>query len=68
MLLCLYQIFILPLGHLHFFLRFFLTFMENLFMKHPISKGLDLRFIAKKCLIFYSVYLDSGRRGKDKAP
>ena len=36
LLLCLYQIFIFLLGHLHFFLRFFLTFMENLFKKHPI--------------------------------
>jgi len=32
----LYQIFIFLLGHLHFFLHFFFTFMENLFKKHPI--------------------------------
>ena len=36
MLLSLYQIFIFLLGHLHFFLHFFFTFMENLFKKHPI--------------------------------
>ena len=37
MFLSLYQIFIFLLGHLHFFLHFFFTFMENLFKKHPIS-------------------------------
>ena len=31
-----YQIFIFLLGHLHFFLHFFLPFMENLLKKHPI--------------------------------
>ena len=36
LLLYLYQIFIFPLGHLHFFLHFFFTFMENLFKKRPI--------------------------------
>ena len=36
MLLCLYQIFIFLLGHLHFFLHIFFAFMENLFKKHPI--------------------------------
>ena len=36
MLLSLYQIFIFLLDHLHFFLPFFITFMENLFKKHPI--------------------------------
>jgi len=35
-LFSLYQIFIFLLGHLHFFLDFFFTFMENLFKKHPI--------------------------------
>jgi len=38
MLLSLHQIFIFLLGHLHFFLHFFFTFMENLFKKHPIPK------------------------------
>ena len=37
MLSCLYQIFIFLLGHFHFFLPIFFTFMENLFKKHPIS-------------------------------
>ena len=36
MLLSLYQIFIFLLGHHHFFLHFFFTFMENLFKQHPI--------------------------------
>ena len=36
MLLSLYQIFIFLLGHLHSFLHFFFSFMENLFKKHPI--------------------------------
>ena len=36
MLLCLYQIFIFLLGHLHFFLHFLFTFMENHFKNHPI--------------------------------
>ena len=36
MLLYLYQIFIFLLGHLHFLLYFFSTFIENLFKKHPI--------------------------------
>ena len=36
MLLCLYQIPISLLGHLHFFLHLFFTFMENLFDKHPM--------------------------------
>ena len=36
MLLSLYQIFIFLLGHLHFFLHFFFTFMENLFKKPPL--------------------------------
>ena len=36
MLLYLCQIFIFLLGHLHFFLHFFLSLMENLFKKHPI--------------------------------
>ena len=30
------SIFIFLLGHLHFFLHFSFTFMENLFKKHPI--------------------------------
>ena len=37
MLLYLYQIFIFLLGHLHFFLHLFFSFMENFFKKHPIS-------------------------------
>ena len=35
-MLYLCQIFILLLGHLHFFVHFFFSFMENLFMEHPI--------------------------------
>ena len=42
-MLYLYQIFILLRGHLHFFLHFSYTFMENLFKKHPIST----------CIIFW---------------
>ena len=38
-MLYLYQIFIFLLGHLHFFLHFFFTFMENLFKKRPIQHG-----------------------------
>ena len=36
LLLYLYQIFIFLLGHLHFFLHFIFSFMENLSKKHPI--------------------------------
>ena len=31
-----YQVFIFLLGHLHIFMHFFFTLMENLFMVHPI--------------------------------
>ena len=52
MLLSLYQIFIFLLSHLHFFLHFFFTFMENLFKKHPIPGllVLSLIFFHRKCL------------------
>ena len=30
------------LGHLHFFVHFFFTFMRNLFMDHPITGGRTL--------------------------
>ena len=36
LVLFMYQVFIFLLGHLHFFVHFFFTFMENLFMDHPI--------------------------------
>ena len=39
-MLYLYQSFISLLGHLHFFLHFFFTFMENLFKKHPTTTRL----------------------------
>ena len=35
LLLYLYQIFVFMLGHLHFFLRSFFTYIQNLFKKHP---------------------------------
>ena len=34
------QVFIFLLGHLHFFVHFFFTFMENLFMVHPIFSNI----------------------------
>ena len=37
LLLYLSHMFILLLGHVHFFLHFFVSFMENLFKKHPIQ-------------------------------
>ena len=37
MKLYLCQIFVLLRGHLHVFLHFFFTFIENLFKKHPIQ-------------------------------
>ena len=36
LLLYLYQIFLFLLSHIHFFLYFFFSFIENLFKKHPI--------------------------------
>ena len=39
----LYQSFMFLQGHLHYFLHFFLTFMESLFKKHPISELFSLR-------------------------
>ena len=36
MLMFIYQIFSSLLGHFHFFVHFFFTFMENFFMVHPI--------------------------------
>ena len=36
MLLYMYQVFSSLLGHLHFFVHIFLTFMEYFFMDHPI--------------------------------
>ena len=39
LLLYLYQIDNFLQAHLHFFLHFFFTFMENLFKKHPIHDG-----------------------------
>ena len=38
MLFHMYQVFSSLLGHLHFSLHFFSTFMEQLFLNHPISK------------------------------
>ena len=37
MLLYMYQVFSSLLGHLHFFVHFFLTLMEYFFIDHPIS-------------------------------
>ena len=50
LLLYLYQIFIFLLGHLHFFLHFFFTFMENLFKKHPIFLGATKHLYERVCL------------------
>ena len=38
MLFHMYQVFSSLLGHLHFSLHFFSTFMEQLFLNHPISE------------------------------
>ena len=37
MLLYMYQVFSSLLGHLHFFVHFFLNFMEYFFIDHPVS-------------------------------
>ena len=37
MLFHMYQVFSSLLGHFHFSLHFFSTFMEQLFLNHPIS-------------------------------
>ena len=37
LLLYMYQVFIFLPGHLHFFMHFFFTFMEHLFMDHHSS-------------------------------
>ena len=49
--LSLHQIFIFLLGHLHFFLYFFLTvtLMENLFKKHPITFCIILVDLHRLC-------------------
>ena len=53
MLLYMYQVFSSLLGHLHFFVHFFLTFMEYFFIDHPIcyagfmiSEFLDKRYLS----------------------
>ena len=45
MLFHMYQVFSSLLGHLHFSLHFFSTFMEQLFNNHPISIILYLGFL-----------------------
>ena len=40
LLLYMYQVFILLLGHLPFFLLFFFTFMENFFLRQSLLSGL----------------------------
>ena len=50
LLLYMYQVFIFLQDHLHFFLRFFFTFMEQLFLDDPISswnKVLDKTLLLK---------------------
>ena len=49
MLFHMYQVFSSLLGHLHFSLHFFSTFMEQLFLNHPISVYdiLDIPFFPK---------------------
>ena len=49
-MLYLYQIFNFLQGHLHFFLYFFSTFMENLFKKHPIPS----QMLIKECIYLIS--------------
>ena len=41
LLLYMYQVFILLLRHLPFFLHFFFTFMENFFLRQPLSAHLE---------------------------
>ena len=65
-MLCLYKIFIFLLGHLQFFLHFFLTFMENIFKKHPIYQlfmGFFFSSLLNECtehLISIKVFFPSG--------
>ena len=42
MLLYMYQVFSSLLGHLHFFVHFFLTFVEYFFIDHPISESAQM--------------------------
>ena len=59
-MLYLYQIFIFLLGHLHFFLHFFFSFMENLFKKHPIlSVGSKAYGFTNKCIFGQSLGWES---------
>ena len=41
LLLYMYQVFILLLGHLPFFLLFFFTFMENFFLRQSLSEHIQ---------------------------
>ena len=58
----LYQVFIFLQDHLHFFLHFFSTFVENLFKKYPIFVQfiiyLIIHFIIYSFILFiYFIYL-----------
>ena len=59
LLLYLYLIFICLLGHLHFFLHFFFSFMENLFKKHPIPRHFSNDARIRSYILFYLVQSDS---------
>ena len=48
-----YQVFSSLLGHLHFSLHFFSTFMEQLFLNHPIS-GYDAELVLVEKLSQYT--------------
>ena len=54
LLLYLYRISISLLGHLHFFLHFFFTFMEKIFKKHPIS---ILHLVTPPSFLFFIPHL-----------
>ena len=64
MLMSLYQIFIFPLGHLHFFLHFFFMFMENLFKKHPIYVIRQFGRFCSKCTVLIGHGQDMTRQDR----
>jgi len=55
MFLHLYQIFSSLQGHLHFFVHFFFTFMENFFIGHPIHIAYKARNTQGKSLKMITV-------------
>ena len=57
-----HQVFIFLLNHLHFFVHFSFTFMENLFMDHPISTHSAPRRLTVLCHLLETFSIAVKRR------